>query len=234
MNTPADLQRIYRERFDSRRTYREQVWRTLIDGFFGRWIPEGGSVLDLGFGYGEFIRLARCKHKYAMDLNPDGAAFVPPGCTVLTQDCSAPWPLPAESLDLVFTSNFFEHLPDKAALGRTLDHALTALRPGGRLIAMGPNIAQTGGRYWHFWDHYLPLTEKSLKEALATRGFIIRKCLPAFLPYTMVDKRETPAWIIALYLRLPWVWRFFGEQFLLIAEKPTTPPPRSASAGSDH
>jgi len=220
MNTQADLQRIYRERFESRRAYRETVWRALIDGYFQSWIAPDAAVLDLGFGYGEFIRLIRCGRKYAMDLNPDGKAYVPDDCTVFTQDCSEPWPLEPGSLDLVFTSNFFEHLPTKTALGRTLDRVEAALKPGGRLIAMGPNIARVEGRYWHFWDHHLPLTELSLQEALVTRRFTMRACLPAFLPYTMVGKRESPAWMVSLYLKLPWVWRFFGEQFLVIAEKP--------------
>ena len=64
-------------------------------------------------------------------------------------------------LDLVFTSNFFEHLPDKSSLGRTLEEIFRCLKPGGRLVAMGPNIRFTGGSYWDFWDHYLPLTEAS-------------------------------------------------------------------------
>jgi hypothetical protein len=26
--------------------------------------------------------------------------------------------------------------------------------------------------------------------------------------------------LVRLYLRLPWAWRFFGKQFLVIARKP--------------
>ena len=36
------------------------------------------------------------------------------------QDCSEPWEIDPNSLDLVFTSNFFEHLPNKESLDRTM------------------------------------------------------------------------------------------------------------------
>ena len=218
MNTPSDLQRIYKQRFESKRAYRESVWRVLT-GFFQRYISKTDSVLDLGFGYGEFIRLIQCGQKYAMDLNPDSKAYAPQECHLLTQDCSAPWPIAPESLNIVFTSNFFEHLPDKVALGRTLDHVERALKPGGIIIAMGPNISRVHGRYWDFWDHHLALTEKSLSEALVNRGFRLRECRASFLPYTMEGKKEASPWMISLYLKLPFVWPLLGHQFLIVAEK---------------
>src|SRR5262249_39433524 len=134
-------------------------------------------------------------------------------------DCSAPWPLNQNSLDVVFTSNFFEHLPDKPALGRTLDEIRRCLKPGGRLIAMGPNIRYVPGAYWDFWDHYLPLTEKSLAEALDNRKFRLELSVDRFLPYTMTDGRQYPLVCLQLYLKLRWSWRFFGKQFLVVAAK---------------
>jgi SAM-dependent methyltransferase len=120
----------------------------------------------------------------------------------------------------VFTSNFFEHLPDKATLGKTLDQALRCLKPGGKLIAMGPNIKFLPGIYWDFWDHYLPLTEISLSEGLMTRGFEVTLCLDRFLPYTLARTRRYPLIFLKVYLRLKPAWRFFGKQFLVVAEKP--------------
>ena len=35
-----------------------------------RWIQPGSRVLDLGCGWGEFIRNVQASRKYAMDLNP--------------------------------------------------------------------------------------------------------------------------------------------------------------------
>jgi SAM-dependent methyltransferase len=219
MNSPSDLQRIYKQRFESKRTYREAVWNVLISDFFERYVSRTAAVLDLGCGYGEFIRLIHCGKKFAMDLNPDSKEGVPPECEMVIQDCSEPWPLAPATLDVVFSSNFFEHLPDKNALGRTLDHAQQALKPGGSFIALGPNITRVPGRYWDFWDHHIPLSEKSLGEALTNRGFRLRECRASFLPYTMEGKKEAAPWMIALYLKLPFLWPILGHQFLIVAEK---------------
>jgi SAM-dependent methyltransferase len=215
----SDLSRIYAQRFAANLDYRKRVWRVLIDSFFQKHIPQDATVLDLGCGYGEFINLVRAGRKYAMDLNPDAPRYLSADVEFIKQDCSQPWAIEKDSLDVIFTSNFFEHLPDKAALGRTLDHAHLALRKGGRLIAMGPNIKLVRGAYWDFWDHYIPLTDLSLSEALQNRGFIIDRKECGFLPYTMTAKRPTPLAFIRIYLALPQLWRFFGKQFLVFACK---------------
>jgi len=215
----SDLSRIYAQRFAANLDYRKRVWRVLIDSFFQRYVPHDATVLDLGCGYGEFINQVRAAHKYAMDLNPDAPRYLAADVEFIRQDCSQPWPVEEASLDVIFTSNFFEHLPDKAALGRTLDQAHQALRKGGQLIAMGPNAKIVRGAYWDFWDHYIPLTESSLGEALENRGFRIDRKESAFLPYTMAGKKPTPLPLVRLYLALPMIWPLFGKQFLVIAEK---------------
>jgi SAM-dependent methyltransferase len=215
----SDLQRIYAQRFSASLDYRRSVWQILVANFFQKLVPANAAALNLGCGYGEFINQVAASAKFGMDLNPDSRKFLAPGIELLAQDCSAKWPLPDASLDVVFTSNFFEHLPDKAALGRTLDEIRRCLRPdGGRLIAMGPNIKRTRGAYWDFWDHYLPLTELSLKEALENRAFRMEKCLASFLPYTMAGKRPVPPFMVKAYLRIPFAWHFFGQQFLVVAK----------------
>ena len=214
-----DLSRIYAQRFAANLDYRKRVWRVLIDSFFQRCISRNAAVLDLGCGYGEFINQVQAGRKYAMDLNPDAPNYLSKDVEFIRQDCSQSWPVGAGSLDVVFTSNFFEHLPDKAALGRTLDQAYKALRKGGRLIAMGPNIKLVPGAYWDFWDHYIPLTESSLGEALENRGFHIERKEAAFLPYTMAGKKPAPLALVRLYLAFPLSWRFLGKQFLVIAAK---------------
>jgi SAM-dependent methyltransferase len=220
VNSSEDLQRIYESRFGRTAAYRKTVWGVLIADKFQKYAGPTDAVLDLGCGYGEFINQINCGRKLAMDLNPDAPKRVDSGVECLLQDCSMPWALPDNSLDLVFTSNFFEHLPDKAALGRTLDQAFRCLKPGGRLIAVGPNIKYLPGSYWDFWDHYLPLTEHSLREALENRRFAIEECVPKFLPYTMVGGPQYPLVFLRLYLLMPFAWRFVGKQFLVVAGKP--------------
>jgi len=219
-HTAADLQRIYDARFSGRLEYRKAVWSALVTDWFGKYVRPGDSVLDLGCGYGEFINTIACSRKYAMDLNPDILRFLGADVTPLLQDCSAHWQLPDASLDVVFTSNFFEHLPDKGALGQTLDEIRRCLRPGGRLVAMGPNVKYLPGEYWDFWDHHVALTEASLREALVTRGFWAHVCIKRFLPYTMATDRRYPIIFLRAYLKLPWVWPIFGKQFLVVGVRP--------------
>lgn len=215
---PSELRQIYRTRFEKNVRYRQQVWE-LLGAFFGRWIKPQDTVLDLGCGWCEFINAAKCGRKFGMDLNPDARSHANPDVSIVEQDCSQPWTVPAGSLDVVFTSNFLEHLPDKNALERTLASAHGALKQGGIFIAMGPNIKYVRGAYWDFFDHYIPLTELSLEEALTKNGFRVRESFARFLPYTMSQGRQYPVWMLRLYLSMRPAWRIWGKQFLVVAAK---------------
>jgi SAM-dependent methyltransferase len=224
-----ELQRIYDARFAGKTGYRNRIWSVLVP-YFSRWFPSTGTVLDLGAGYCEFINNVTAGRKYAMDLNPDVHRRAGQGITVLQQDCAEPWPLPEGELDAVFTSNFLEHLPNKTAVSAVLSNAYRCLKPGGRFIAVGPNIKYVPGAYWDFFDHYVALTELSLAEALSNCHFEVEKLVGRFLPYTMSRGREYPAWMLRIYLALPAVWPIFGKQFLVIGKKLVETPPRSQPA----
>jgi len=214
-----ELEREYAMRFARTARYRSGVWRVLIQEFFSRWIPDNSIILDLGCGWGEFINQVTAQRKYGMDLNPASASKLAPEVTLLSQDCSARWPLEDAHLDVVFTSNFFEHLPTKEGLRRTLGEAFRCLKPNGRLICLGPNIKYLPGRYWDFWDHYLPLTELSLKEGLELAGFKIDFVAEKFLPYSMSQGFAPPLLFLQLYLKFPFLWRIVGKQFCVVARK---------------
>lgn len=217
---PRELQAIYERRFVERRVaYRRQLWQTLIAGYFQKLVPPNAAVLDLGCGYGEFINNVEAREKFAMDLNPKAPEHLAPTIKFLHQDCSQRWALPDESLDVVFTSNFFEHLPDKLSLKLTILEARRCLKPGGRLIALGPNIKYVQGAYWDFWDHFLCLTEASLGEAMENNGYRVALSEPRFLPYTTINQPAYPMAFVKLYLALPLAWRFFGGQFLVVGER---------------
>ncbi len=101
----------------------------------------------------------------------------------------------------------------------TLEEAFRCLKPDGKLLAMGPNIRFLASEYWDFWDHLLALSDRSLAEGLENSGFIILENHDRFLPYTMVNRREQPLFMLSLYLKLRPAWKFFGRQFLIIAAK---------------
>ena len=213
------LQKIYQIRFSGLENYRKSIWKILVQKYFSQWIQEGSTVLDLGCGYGEFINnIEGCKN-HAMDLNPNTSKFLENNIVFHKQDCSESWSLEPESIDLIFTSNFFEHLPDKQALDRTISNAKLALKEGGRIIAMGPNISVLKGRYWDFWDHHVALSEQSLAELFEIHDMEIETSIARFLPYNMVRVKRRPIFLVYLYLKIPLFWPFFGKQFLIIARK---------------
>jgi len=226
-NRSEELRHIYSARFKRNMAYRQRVWSLLAQKFFQPYIPLSATVLDLGCGYGKFINNIKCGQKLAMDLNPDALQFLDQNVQFLQQDCSTRWPCDDQSLDIVFTSNFFEHLPSKDSLKLTLEEAFRCLKTGGKLLAMGPNIHFLASEYWDFWDHLLPLSDRSLTEGLENCGFSILESHDRFLPYTMVNQREQPLFLLSLYLKLRPVWKFFGKQFLIIAVK--TQPAESSS-----
>ncbi len=215
----ADLPEEYRLRFGELAAYRKQVWAVLVEHWFQRYVRPTDTVLDLACGWGEFINQVKAKKRYGLDLNTDVARHLDRGVELLQGDAGGSWPLPDSSLDCVFTSNFLEHLPDKPAVMRTLKEARRCLKPGGRFVAMGPNVNALHGAYWNFFDHHTALSELSLKEALEIRGFRVTGCIARFLPYTMSGKKPTPLWMVKAYLKVPWAWRWFGKQFLVVAER---------------
>ena len=211
------LQQQYRQRFSEGTDYRNALWRVLCSDFFQRYIDPNAVLLDLGCGWGEFSNNICAGKKYAMDLNPDAADRLTGDVELISQDCAAPWPLEDDSLDVVFTSNFLEHLPHKADIERTIKEVKRCLKPGGKFIALGPNIRLLPGEYWDFWDHHVQISDRSLVELLKMNEFSIVEQHAGFLPYTMSDGRQPNLLLVKLYLRVRVMWKIMGKQFLIVA-----------------
>lgn len=216
-----NLDLLYRHRFsESELPAKNAIWKVLCRHFFQRYVDaDKDTVLDLACGYGEFINNIKAKRKIAVDLNPDSPASLAPGIEFHATRANELGPIPDGSVDVVFTSNFFEHLPSKTVLSEVLREVHRMLRPGGKLIAMGPNIRYLPGEYWDFIDHHLPLSERSLAEALSISGFEMVQVVDRFLPYTTQSRLPQAAWLVRAYLLMPISWRFLGKQFLVIARK---------------
>lgn len=221
-----DLRQTYCLRFRGEEERRKQVWSVLATSFFSQWIRPTDTVLDLGAGHCEFINAVNAAVRYALDLNPDTSALAADGVRVLEHDAATKWDLPSNSLDVVFTSNFLEHMPSKQAVLSALAEARRTLRPGGHLIAMGPNVRFCYDTYWDYFDHYVPLSERSIVEALQNMSLEPQRVVPRFLPYTMKGRLATSRVpfslhlaLLKLYLRCQPAWKLVGKQFLVVARK---------------
>lgn len=214
-----DLKTIYSRRFSGIEKSRDELWKVLTRYYFQQWVNPNDVVLDVGAGFCEFINNIQAKKKIAMDLNPATRQKAASDVTVVSQDVMKDWPVATGSVDVVFTSNFFEHLSGGKDLLLCLKEIHRVLRPNGRLLAMGPNFRFCFKEYWDFFDHSLALSDRSLAEALEISGFQTETVFPQFLPYTMKGKLSPHPLLVRLYLAMPFFWRVLGKQFLIFARK---------------
>lgn len=223
--TGRTLDAVYRVRFsEADRRAKSAVWRVLCQHFLQKYVRPTDTVLDLGPGLGEFLCHIQCRHRIAVDLAPLDGRSLPPGTReVRTASVALATHVAADSVDLVFCSNFFEHLPSVDAFLRTLAEIRTVLKPGATLLVLQPNIKFVKGAYWDFVDHQLPLTERTLVEAAASVGLETVELIPRFLPYTTRGPLPLAPALVRLYLAVRPAWWVLGKQTLLVARKPSTP-----------
>ena len=227
------LQNLYKTRFsgDELINKKNRIWQVLCANWFQRYIPLPPhtcpsskpliTVVDMAAGYCEFINNIEADYKYAVDLNPDILKYASESITAIV---GTPLDMAAkvgiETVDAVFLSNFLEHLDTKELVSEVFAQAKSLLRTGGRLLILQPNIKYTGGKYWDFFDHKLPLTENALLECAEIHGFRTVACVKKFLPYTTKSTLPKAPWIVKLYCKLmPFSGWLFGEQSFLVFEK---------------
>lgn len=222
MQNGKDLADLYRIRFHEDFLPRKiEIWKVLCKDFFQKFVAQEDVVVDVACGYGEFINNIQAGKKIGIDLNPDSTKHLSPEVEFHAISAGALETLGEARANVLFTSNFLEHLPDKTTLNSFLDQVFCVLKPGGRYLILGPNLRYLPGEYWDFYDHHLGLTHLSLCEALELKGFKIEKCVDKFLPYTTQGSLPTYPFLVKLYLMTPFAWKFLGKQFFIIATKPT-------------
>jgi len=215
-----DLAALYRNRFsEADLPGKRRIWEVLCRDFFQQYVSPDDSVLDIAAGYGEFINNIRSGRKFAVDLNPDTTEFLDDDVTFHQTAADQLTAFPDNVLDVVFTSNFLEHLPDKAALSRVFAEINRVLRPGGKVLIMGPNIRCIPGAYWDFFDHTLALSHATVAEGLLLHGFALDRVVDRFLPYTTRTALPQHPLLVSLYLKFPLAWKILGAQFFIVGHK---------------
>ncbi len=105
------------------------------------------SILDFGCAYGHYLRYLKTLNpahrlygadiaRHVVDtLSRDGLAD-----QVFWQGCDSPLPFPDGSLDVVYSFDTLEHVPNAEALDYWFGEAARVLRPEGRLFVFIPNF----------------------------------------------------------------------------------------------
>jgi SAM-dependent methyltransferase len=214
-------EQLYRQRFaDVSQRARAAMWAVLCRVVLQRYIEPTDTVVDLGAGFCEFINSVRCSRKVAVDTNEAVRRYAAADVqTVVGEIPAVLTAIPAGSANVVFCSNFLEHLRDKDTVLAVLRAVHHLLVPGGRLIVIQPNIRYAYKEYWDFFDHHVALSHASLREALELAGFCVDVLRPRFLPYTTKSRLPQAAWLVRLYLALPPLHRILGKQMLVVARK---------------
>lgn len=213
---PSQLEGVYDRRFNRSDSARKDgVWTPIVE-YLQRFVPSQACVLDVACDRGSFIRHVRARERWASDIRdmtewlPSDIHFVQSSGLTLDQA------LPADHFDLVFMSNYLEHLLSRSEVVRQLEVAHSLLRSGGRLVVLQPNIRLVGGSYWDFIDHHVALTERSLTEAALLAGFRTERLTTRFLPYSTLGRLPQYPALVRLYLRIPPAWWLLGKQTLYV------------------
>jgi len=216
----AEHPSVYDLRFGEReRSAKEGVWREICRFLQRRYIPESSKVLDIATDAGYFIRNISAAERWASDLR-DTSASMPDGVRFIQSDgLSLADAAPIDYFDVVFMSNYLEHLDSAESVIEQLRVARRLLRPGGQVIVLQPNIKLVGPAYWDFIDHRVPLTEVSLVEAAAFAGFEKREVIGRFLPYSVKGRLPAHPLLVRSYLAFPLAWRLIGKQTLYVGQR---------------
>jgi SAM-dependent methyltransferase len=212
-------QRIYARRFNPDLKFRNEMWKILCRDFFQKYIDPDSRILEIGAGYCEFINQIHAAEKTALELNPDVRSYAAAEVRIIQDRSSRMNAVSDHSVEVVFASNFFEHLSREEILA-TFREVYRVLVPGGKFMVLQPNIRFCGKDYWMFFDHLTPIDDRAFVEALEICGFELQELITRFLPFTTKSRLPRSPFLLRLYLRLRMVWPLFGQQSFILSRKP--------------
>ena len=214
-----EVQSIYVRRLLPDLQFRNKMWKILCCDFFQRYVEENSRLLEIGAGYCEFINNIHAGSKTAVDINPDVKIHAAPGVKIVLEDATQMSAVPDNSIDMVFASNFFEHL-SRDEIMATFKEVYRILVPGGKFMVLQPNIRFCSKDYWMFFDHITPIDDRAFVEGLEINRFKISEVIVRFLPYSTKGHLPKALLLIRLYLLIRPAWRFLGQQSFILSYKP--------------
>ncbi len=197
---------------------RPVVWKEIVS-YLSKYIPQDGTVLDLGAGYCDFINNVKAKNKIAVDYSPDFKNYAEKNVKAIESPVTDLSPVSSDSVDVAFASNLFEHLTDDE-LTETIKEIKRVLKKDGKLILMQPNFRLSAKTYFDDPTHKKIFSDKSLKAFLISHDFKIELEKPRFLPFSLNSRPKAiplhPI-LVRAYIHSP--VKPFAGQMLFVAKK---------------
>lgn len=195
--------------------YRKKIWKQ-IALYVAKDSPGAERVLELGAGFCDFINHFPARKKIAFDTNPKMRLHCNPEIEFREQSAVGLSGIEAESVDLVFASNFLEHLTSEE-LNKLLDRIYEVLRPAGQLIILQPNYRLCADDYWEDPTHKTIFSDINLTSIVQPHGFRVHKLIPGLLPFSL--KSRLPKWAILVKLYMASPIRPFAAQMYAVIGK---------------
>ena len=209
---------VYSRRFNKTKGFRAEMRQVLCSDFFQKYVPSESCVVEVAAGHCEFINHIQAARRIAVDINPDTRHHAGADVEVLQVSAMELHHIGDQLADVVFVSNFFEHI-SKPDMIRCLKEIRRVLKAEGRLLILQPNYRYCWRDYWMFFDHVTPIDDRALVEVLELLDFKIERCIPRFLPYTTKQRLPQTEKLVRWYLKLPLLWPIFGAQTFVCGRK---------------
>jgi hypothetical protein len=193
---------------------RRAVWRA-ITRYVARDAPDVETLVELGAGYCDFVNQFPARRKIAFDLNPEMRRWADPDVDLRIGSALALPGVADRSVDLVFASNFLEHLQD-GELAELLPRVRSVLSARGRLILIQPNHRLCAAHYFDDPTHVTVFDDANMTGWLARFGLRVVHLEPGLLPFSMNSRLPKSELLTALYLRSP--LRPLAAQMYVVAE----------------
>ena len=202
--TAESMRKLYDRRFGAElRARKDSLWKVLCADFFQKYVAERTpSSISAPATASSSTTFAPCR-KFAVDLNEDTPESAASDVTVLLTEADKMTQFEDNTVDVVFTSNLFEHIRSKDELVSILHEVHRVLKPGKQLLVLMPNIRYAFREYWDYYDHHLPLSHHSLSEVLTFTDFDVTEVRSRFLPYTFKTRLPQTDFLLRLYLTAP-------------------------------
>jgi 2-polyprenyl-3-methyl-5-hydroxy-6-metoxy-1,4-benzoquinol methylase len=143
-----------------------------------------GSILDIGCGTGEFLKVCSRAGWNTIGIEPDPGArkFGVEQYGLDVRNEEALKALSNASWDIISMWHVLEHVP---RLNERIEEIKRLLKPKGHIIIAVPNCSSKDaakyGRYWAAWDvprHLYHFTPKDIRKLISKHGMQVKQVLP--------------------------------------------------------